>query len=252
MNFYYYKITNIENGSFYIGITTNIEERKKSHFGNLKNHIHPNYKMQKDYDLYGPTVFKFEIIDCFMGSVKEAYQHEYDLIQKFEATKYYNILEGGLLNPVYSPQVVEKLKQTHQAKYDNILQYTFDGKGFTLIETFPGIREACRKTGCDFRAVQNCTKSTQSHHGNYWVKESEKEIWLEKFLKRHTCCVAKLDEETGQIEDSALTIKEFAQKYNTTYNRIYHSLVRGDRTERKYKFIRITANKFAELNNLSL
>lgn len=38
----------------------------------------------------------------------------------------------------------------------------------------------------------------------------------------------------------------------TTYDKIYHSLKRGDRCERKYKFIRITANQFAEINNLSL
>ena len=35
MKFYYYKITNIENGRFYIGITTNFEKRKKEHTNNL-------------------------------------------------------------------------------------------------------------------------------------------------------------------------------------------------------------------------
>ena len=29
MKFYYYKITNIENGSFYIGITTDYTKREK-------------------------------------------------------------------------------------------------------------------------------------------------------------------------------------------------------------------------------
>ena len=32
----------------------------------------------------------------------------------------------------------------------------------------------------------------------------------------------------------------------TTYNEIYNSLLRSDRCERKYKFIRITAKQFAE------
>ena len=35
MKFYYYKITNIKNGSFYIGITTNFEKRKYQHLYNL-------------------------------------------------------------------------------------------------------------------------------------------------------------------------------------------------------------------------
>lgn len=36
MKFYYYKINNIENGSFYIGITTNYIKREKQHFDMLK------------------------------------------------------------------------------------------------------------------------------------------------------------------------------------------------------------------------
>lgn len=31
MKFYYYKITNIKNGRFYIGITTNPKEREHQH-----------------------------------------------------------------------------------------------------------------------------------------------------------------------------------------------------------------------------
>ena len=63
MKFYYYKISNIKNGSFYIGITTDYLKRKKQHFSNLECKIHPNYKMQKDYDIYGREAFIFEIID---------------------------------------------------------------------------------------------------------------------------------------------------------------------------------------------
>lgn len=252
MKFYYYKISNIKNGGFYIGITTDFEKRKKQHLHNLEGKMHPNYKMQKDYEEYGKDAFIFEVIDTFEGEEKEAYEKEFNLIQKLKATQSYNILEGGKLNPVYSPQVIGKLKQTHQSKYDNILQYSFDGKNFKLENVFQGIRDASRSGEFDFRAIQNSLKSTQAHHEYYWVKESEKEDWLKRFLKRHECCVAKINELTNEIEDTALTIKEFAEKYNTTYNKIYHSLKRGDRCERKYKFIRITAEQFAEINNLSL
>lgn len=40
MKFYYYKITNIENGSFYIGITTDYEKRKKQHLYQLEQGTH--------------------------------------------------------------------------------------------------------------------------------------------------------------------------------------------------------------------
>lgn len=252
MRFYYYKITNIKNGSFYIGITTDIERRKKQHFTNLKNNSHPNYKMQKDYNIYGEENFTFKIIDEFEGTSDDAYFKEYQLIQSTKATASYNILEGGKVNPVYSPQVLERIKQAHQEKYDNILQYTFDGKQFELIAIHGSLRDAAKNTNSDFRAIQTCVNNTQSHHGYYWVKENNKKDWLLTFLNRHTFCVAKVNEKTNQIEDTALTIREFAEKYDTTYSKIYSSIRQNNRCERKYKFIRITANEFANINHLSL
>lgn len=252
MKFYYYKITNIENGSFYIGITTNYEKRRKQHLYQLEQGTHQNYKMLKDYQQFGSAAFTFEIIDELEGSEEEAYEHEYQLIQQLEATKSYNILEGGKLNPVYSPQVVEKLKKTHQEKYEDILQYSFDGKNFQLAARHKGIRDAARNTGADFRAIQNSVKTGQAHHDYYWVKDGEQDKWLEIFLRRFNLCVAKINEQTGEIEDTALTIREFAKKYNTTYQKIYASIIQNNRCERKYKFIRITAKQFAEINKISL
>lgn len=95
----------------------------------------------------------FEVIDEFDEDIESAYQKEYDLIQKFHATQSYNILEGGHLNPVYSPQCLSKIKQSHQQKYDDILHYTFDGKAFTLIATFGSIHDAANNTQSDFRAI---------------------------------------------------------------------------------------------------
>lgn len=252
MKFYYYKISNIKNGSFYIGITTDYLKREKQHFSNLECKTHPNYKLQMDYDIYGKEAFKFEIIDEYDGDAEEAYDKEYELIQKLQATKSYNILEGGKLNPVYSPQALEKIKEAHQKKYDNILQYQFNGHSFQFINKFGSIRDAAKLTNCDFRAIQKCIKNAQSHHDYYWVQEHNKEEWLKIFLSRYKCPIAKINEETNQIEDSALTIREFANKYNTTYDRIYASLIQNNHCERKYKFIRITAEQFAEINNLSL
>ena len=252
MKFYYYKIINIKNGSFYIGITTNYQKRERQHFSMLENQTHPNYKMQEDYNLYGKTAFIFKIIDEYNGDVEDAYNKEYEIIQKEHATNSYNILEGGKLNPVYCPQALEKIKKSHQEKYDNVLQYSFNGKQFKLIAIHGSIRDAAKNTNGDFRAIQKCLKNAQSHHNYYWVYQNNKEEWLKTFLNRFKCAVAKIDETTKEIEDTALTIQEFADKYNTTYDRIYASLRQNNRCERKYKFIRITANQFAEINNLSL
>ena len=77
--------------------------------------------MQTDYNIYGKEAFTFEVFDEYDGDVEEAYNKEYKLIQTMKATESYNILEGGKLNPVYCPQAIEKIKRTHQEKYDNIL-----------------------------------------------------------------------------------------------------------------------------------
>ena len=162
MKFYYYRISNIENGSFYIGITTDINRRKKQHLYQLECNIHQNYKMQKDFNIYGKEKFTFEIIDELEGTEEEGYYHEYELIKKYQATRSYNILEGGKINPVYSPQVAKKLRKTHQSKYDNILQYSFDGKYFHLVNIHNGIRDAVKNTGADFRAIQACVKKLKN------------------------------------------------------------------------------------------
>ena len=141
MIFYYYKITNIKNGSFYVGITTDPSKRRTQHFNELKNNRHCNYKMQKDYNKFGEQVFVFEVIETLKTESKEeAYQHEYNLIQNLQATSSYNILEGGNLNPVYSEQVIEKIKKTHQGKYDNVLQYRFENNSFVLENVYNGLR----------------------------------------------------------------------------------------------------------------
>ena len=208
--------------------------------------------MQKDFDIYGINSFTFEIIDELEGTEEEGYNYEYDLIQKYHATNSYNILEGGKINPVYSPQVIDKLKESHQQKYSNILQYKFENNHFILVQRYNGLRDATRTKEHDFRAVQKSIKCAQAPHDFYWVEEGKEEEWLKTFLKRYTCCVAKINEETNEVEDTALTIKEFANKYNTTYRKIYNSIRQNNRCERKYKFIRITAEQFAEINNLSL
>ena len=209
----------------------------------------PYVKMDKDY--YVAAID--HIMSIELDTTKEeAYQHEYDLIQQYHATESYNISEGGLINPVYCPQVVEKLKKTHQEKYPDILQYKFENNNFALVNRYNGLRDAARTKEHDFRAIQKSIKNTQAHHNFYWVEAGKETEWLDKFLARHTCCVAKINEDTGEIEDTALTIREFAQKYNTTYSRIYASIIQNNRCEKKYKFIRITAKQFAEINNLSL
>lgn len=57
-----YAITNTVTGRIYIGSTSNIEERFRSHINALRRGNHPNRDMQSDYDEYGDH-FRFTIVD---------------------------------------------------------------------------------------------------------------------------------------------------------------------------------------------
>ena len=57
-----YKITNLINGKFYIGSSTNLYKRFHSHKSKLINNIHPNLKLQSSFNKHGISNFKFEIL----------------------------------------------------------------------------------------------------------------------------------------------------------------------------------------------
>lgn len=57
-----YLITNTINNYVYIGESMNIERRWKQHKQDLIDHIHCNYLLQKDYDVYGDSAFEYRIL----------------------------------------------------------------------------------------------------------------------------------------------------------------------------------------------
>jgi group I intron endonuclease len=58
-----YKITNIENGHFYIGSSVNIYNRIKNHFSYLKRGKHANTHLQRSFDIYGLDSFNVEVLE---------------------------------------------------------------------------------------------------------------------------------------------------------------------------------------------
>ena len=58
-----YKITNINNGKYYIGSSININRRWHEHKRNLNKNKHNNIHLQKSWNKYGEASFLFEIIE---------------------------------------------------------------------------------------------------------------------------------------------------------------------------------------------
>lgn len=60
-----YTIENLVNGKLYVGLTTDIEKRRKEHIIALNNKYHENSKLQNAWNKYGESNFRHEVlIEC--------------------------------------------------------------------------------------------------------------------------------------------------------------------------------------------
>ena len=58
-----YQIKNMKNGKIYIGSSKNLQGKINSHKFQLKNGLHVNKEMQKDFNDIGEENFSFDIVD---------------------------------------------------------------------------------------------------------------------------------------------------------------------------------------------
>lgn len=96
MTGYIYQIINKKNGLCYVGKTVNIEQRKATHYKELRGKCHPNPVLQKAWNKYGEENFDFQY-ETFEVENNE----ELNLLEKLYIKKYdsyengYNLTPGG-------------------------------------------------------------------------------------------------------------------------------------------------------------
>lgn len=108
-----YKITNKENGKFYIGSSKDITNRFSQHRSALRKGIHSNQHLQNAWVLYGEAAFVFEIIEECILDKSMIIGREQHYIDNMKPE--YNILRiaGSRLGSKMSEQTKAKIKANH-------------------------------------------------------------------------------------------------------------------------------------------
>lgn len=86
-----YSITNIINNKIYYGSSINCERRWKEHNTKLKRNNHHNIHLQRAWNKYGESNFKFEIIENVSKEHLSTIEQEYLNITKLIPMWFYNI-----------------------------------------------------------------------------------------------------------------------------------------------------------------
>lgn len=233
MKYYYYSIKNNKNGKQYIGITTNIKKRWEEHKRNLNQNCHVNNHLQNAWNL-DKQYFSFQILEekDFINE-KEAYDYEWELIQKYGD---YNILQGSMVNPMYTPEIREKMTKTKQSQVENIYQIQqVDENTYQIIKEWNSMKEPCRLKNFDFRNICNSVKNWVKGDGFYWVKKSEIEFWKPKEIYNNY--VAEINED-GDILSVSKSPRLYEKENNWATSSIVNAIKRNGKTHnRKFKFI---------------
>lgn len=171
MKFYYYEIRNKQTDKCYIGITTNPQVRKNTHFRKLRNGEHPNPILQNGFNKYGEDSFVFNIIgekDCDRN---EAYAYESFLIQtRGNYPNGYNCNIGGFVSGPRGDFTEEEV-------YEIIAAAQFmPGNNSRIAEVF----------GCPSKkTIQNIASGTNYHY--YYVEYQKLSVDEQKAIFDNFC-----------------------------------------------------------------
>lgn len=111
-----YSITNKINNKKYIGVTKDLDTRKRKHFWELKNNRHSNEKLQRDYNIFGASAFEVEILEELKyATKKEGFKKEVFYIGKYNSCDDgYNMSYGA--DGSNLSQITDDTREKHRQK----------------------------------------------------------------------------------------------------------------------------------------
>lgn len=118
-----YCIRNIKDNKYYIGSSTNIDTRLKTHKQHLLKGCHNCRVLQKDFDKLGIDSFKFDIIEIvhnedFLTAYEKYYIYKYNSIVKYKG---YNEIFPTSNHKLFKEVYNKKTKGNKNEKQENYL-----------------------------------------------------------------------------------------------------------------------------------
>lgn len=148
-----YMVLCLANDYRYIGETSNISGKLASHKSTLRRKIHPNKKLQDDWNLFGENYFDFVIL--YIGEewiLREKRLQTEALLISQNSEKCYNFFESydkriGPLNPFFQKRHSEITKKRMSLAKKDIPNDKLGRKISICGQIFPSIAEASRVLG---------------------------------------------------------------------------------------------------------
>jgi hypothetical protein len=148
-----YMILCLANDYRYYGETSNVSARIASHKSMLRRQIHPNEKLQKDWNLYGELNFYFVVL--YIGEDWKVRADRLTLESQLitqNSERCYNVFESyelrkNKLNPFYQKRHSEKTKAFMSTIKKGISNDALGSKVSIDTKVFSSISEASRSLG---------------------------------------------------------------------------------------------------------
>jgi group I intron endonuclease len=122
-----YKITCTSNGKYYIGSTSDFDQRHYDHFYKLKTNIHPNQYLQNCFNKYGEDSFEMKILCKTPKNKKQRFKIEQEFLDF-----YFAIVPGSLINiSIKANGCTGMLGKTHSEETRKKLSIKAKGRGAT-------------------------------------------------------------------------------------------------------------------------
>lgn len=192
MKGFIYKITNKENGKFYIGSTIEPQKRQKRHFDDLKNKRHHCLFLQRAYNKYGADSFEFLSKEVNVTDDKELRILEERYIGYcWNSGKLYNTSKKGSGGDLISYHPHNKEFRELQSKITT--------------ERYANMSDEERK-----KLSEKMRGEGNPNYGNYWTHEMRRKMseYWKKYYSEHECTLKGKTYEEIYGEEKAKELKE--------------------------------------------